>query len=136
MHEDKYHLKNMGIVYPNTHVSFSGIVYLNKTFEEDTGTTVYKLRKGWSSKHTESKQITTKHWLGEIVSDDDYNEAYKHQMDQYEETITIKSIYNRLVIFSSDTYHTTQTYGSMGERLSMYFYGQQKLSSQHPPLFR
>ena len=44
-----------------------------------------------------------------------------HTNDQFEETIKIKNLYNRLVLFNNNTLHAVQTYGTK-ERLTIPFF--------------
>ena len=54
--------------------------------------------------------------------------------NQFEETIKIKNIYNRLVLFNSDTLHAVQTYGTK-ERLTIPFFNNY-IQTKLPPLYR
>ena len=53
--EDKYDNKNRGWIHQDIDTWFGGIVYLTKNPEPDTGTSVYKVKKGFSFQLQEKK---------------------------------------------------------------------------------
>ena len=54
--------------------------------------------------------------------------------DQYEETVRINNVYNRLVIFNNLTHHGVQTFGTK-PRLTLNFFGTEQIGKL-PPLVR
>ena len=82
----------------------------------------------------QEEEIKNKHFLGNVVDDDIFNQFYDAYHNQFEETIRIKNIYNRLVLFNSGTLHAVQTYGTK-ERLTIPFFNT-NISNKLPPLYR
>ena len=69
-----------------------------------------------------------------MVDDNTFNQAYNTYHDQFEETIKIKNVYNRLVLFNNNTLHAVQTYGTK-ERLTIPFFNNY-IQTKLPPLYR
>ncbi len=110
--ENQYNKKNCGWVHSDEY-NFGGVIFLTKNQEEE---------------------IKNRHFLGGIVDDDIFNQFYNTYHNQFEETIKIKNIYNRLVLFNSGTLHAVQTYGTK-ERLTIPFFNS-NISNKLPPLYR
>ena len=125
--------KNCGWVHSDEY-NFGGVIFLTKNPDNDTGVTVYKSKNGHYSITSQEEQIKNKHFLGSAVDDDSFNQVYNTYHNQFEETIKIKNIYNRLVLFNSDTLHAVQTYGTK-ERLTIPFFNNY-IQTKLPPLYR
>ena len=123
MHEDKYHIKNRGWVHLDSNVQFGGIIYLDKDPEEDTGTSLYKL-KHTHFQHTDNEErIKRTFYGGEDVSDEEYEKYFMSTEKYYEETVRVKNVYNRLFLFNGQQLHGVQTFGSQGRtRLTIPFF--------------
>ena len=67
------------------------------------------------------------------VNIDDYNEAWDAMRAQYNKTVTVENIYNRFVLFSGQTFHGVETFGTK-PRLTINFFGRN--STLTPPLMR
>ena len=132
--DDKNSKKNRGWIHRDIDTWFGGIVYLKKDPEPNTGTSVYKVKKGYS--HQYAKEIEQKEALyrSEVVSDSDYTKAYDSMRDQFEETVTVTNVYNRFVMFNGNTHHGVQTFGST-PRLTLNFFGMAQ-TGKLPPLLR
>ena len=118
--KDKWDIKNRGWIHidPND-IIFAGIVYLNKNADKDTGTSIYKAKKGCFPLHTPS--IKKELYKGEDVNDDDYTQQYNEYTDQFEETVKVDNIYNRFLSFPSTALHGVRTCGTE-ERLTIPFF--------------
>ena len=132
--DDKNSKKNRGWIHRDIDTWFGGIVYLKKDPEPNTGTSVYKVKKGYS--HQYAKEIEQKEALyrSEVVSDSDYTKAYDSMRDQFEETVTVTNVYNRFVMFNGNTHHGVQTFGTT-PRLTLNFFGMAQ-TGKLPPLLR
>ena len=132
--DDKNSKKNRGWIHRDIDTWFGGIVYLKKDPEPNTGTSVYKVKKGYS--HQYAKEIEQKEALyrSEVVSDSDYTKAYDSMRDQFEETVTVANVYNRFVMFNGNTHHGVQTFGTT-PRLTLNFFGMAQ-TGKLPPLLR
>ena len=132
--DDKNSKKNRGWIHRDIDTWFGGIVYLKKDPEPNTGTSVYKVKQGYS--HQYAKEIEQKEALyrSEVVSDSDYTKAYDSMRDQFEETVTVANVYNRFVMFNGNTHHGVQTFGTT-PRLTLNFFGMAQ-TGKLPPLLR
>ena len=115
--KNQYDKKNCGWVHSDEY-NFGGVIFLTKNPDDDTGVNIYKSKNGHHSITSQEEQIKNTHFLGSIVDDDSFNQSYDTYHNQFEETIKIKNIYNRLVLFNNDTLHAVQTYGTK-ERLTI-----------------
>ena len=79
-------------------------------------------------------QIKQSHYLGEQISDEEYDQAFDAMMEQYTETVTIENVYNRFVLFNNHTHHGVYTFGTK-ERLTLNFFGM-AMTGKIPPLRR
>ena len=107
---------------------------MNKDTEPDTGTSVYKAKNGYSLQYKDELRIKERHYLGEGISDEDYEKGFDAAHDQYVETVKVENVYNRFVLFNSKTHHGVQTFGSKS-RLTMNFFGM-AMSGKVPPLLK
>ena len=120
-HEDKYHPLNRGWVHQDIDTHFGGIVYLNKDTEPDTGTSIYKAKKGFALQYKEEIQMKEAHYRGDDIDVDEYIKAFDAAHEQYVESVKVENVYNRFVMFSSKTHHGVQTFGTK-ERLTLNFF--------------
>tara|TARA_B100000003_G_C10816544_1_gene325023 strand:- start:40 stop:711 length:672 start_codon:yes stop_codon:yes gene_type:complete len=120
--EDQYNRKNRGWVHQDIDTWFGGIIYLTKNPEPDTGTSIYKTKKGWSLQYKEEIGMKEKLYLNEPIDEELYDEVYDRVHDQYVETVKVENVYNRLVMFDGLCHHGVQTFGTK-ERLTLNFFG-------------
>lgn len=132
--DDQWDKRNQGWIHQDLDTWFGGIVYLTKDPEPDTGTSVYKTKNGFSLQYVSELKMKEKWYLGEDVSDEDYDAAFNAMSEQYQETVTIENVYNRLVLFNNKTYHGVKTFGSK-PRLTLNFFGM-SMTGKIPPLQR
>ena len=120
--EDKYSKRNRGWIHQDHDCWFGGIVYLTKNPEPDTGTSIYKAKNGYSFQMAEEISMKEKIYRSEEVDDKEYDRAYDTMRDQYEETVSVANVYNRMLLFSGNTHHGVQTFGTT-PRLTLNFFG-------------
>ena len=72
-------------------------------------------------------------YRSEPVDDKEYNDAFDRCQNQYEETVNIKNVYNRFVLFPGNSHHGVQTYGTR-DRLTLNFFGMGQYGSLNPVL--
>jgi len=133
--EDQYDIRNQGWIHKDTPFYFGGIIFLNKEPDEDTGTSLYREKNGYSFQSKEYNSVKERFYLGQEVSDEEYAQAFHGINSQYEETVTVKNIYNRLLLFSSKDAHGVKTFGKSKKRLTISFFSQGSVSPP-PPLYR
>ena len=132
----QYSPKNRGWIHVDRGVTaFGGIIYLNKNPDKDTGTSIYRTKKGWASQPRECLTIKENHYKGEDVPDEEYEQYWHMVNSQYEETMVIKNVYNRMALFNCNTLHGVQTFGKTQDRLTISFFCRE-LRGVQPPFFR
>jgi len=117
--KSKCNLKNCGWVHDDYPTVFTGIIYLNKNPEKDTGTIIHSEKFGYSSPNTKNLESKRKNFLGEEVCDSQFEKDYCELNSQYEESIVVNNEYNRILMFSGNKHHSAQTYGFDQKRLTL-----------------
>lgn len=123
MHEDQFHIKNRGWIHKDHSRSIGGIIYLNKDPEEQTGTSLYKNKQLIFPHNKETDSCKKRWYTGKHVSDEEYSSLFYSNPTNFEETLNVKNVYNRLLMFGGNQYHGAQTYGSIDSiRLTLPFF--------------
>ena len=133
-HKDQYDRKNRGWVHQDIDTFFGGIVYLTKDPEPDTGTSIYSAKKGYALQFKDEIKMKEDLYVGKDIDDAQYYEAWDRAHEQYVETVSVKNVYNRFVMFNNKTHHGVQTFGTK-ERLTLNFFGM-AMSGKIPPMLR
>ena len=128
--EDKYSKKNRGWIHKDIDTWFGGIVYLQKDPEPDTGTSAYRVKRGFSHQFADEINIKEMQYRSENVDDAEYDKAYDAMRNQFEETVSIANVYNRFVLFNNVTHHGVQTFGTK-PRLTLNFLAWDKQENYH-----
>ena len=131
--ENQYDKKNCGWVHSDES-NFGGVIFLTKNPDKDTGLNIFNLKNGFYSITDDETKVKRKHFLGGSVDDTTYNQVYDSYHEQFEETVKIKNVFNRLVLFNRNTYHAVQTFGTK-ERLTISFFNY-GIRNKIPPLYR
>ena len=119
---NKWNPRNRGWIHRDAgNVIFGGIVYLTKNADKDTGTSIYKPKKGYAITLDEDNSMKESLYKEEDIDDEQYNKAYNEHTDQFEETIKVDNIYNRFFSFPNTTWHGVRTCGTE-ERLTIPFF--------------
>ena len=108
--EDQFKSINKGWVHRDN-VILGGLVYLTKNPQEHTGTSIYKPKKGYFNFHRDHLSYKEQHYVEQNVNENEYNKAYELSNEYYEETINVKNVYNRLLLFDGLSFHAAQTFG-------------------------
>tara|TARA_B100001175_G_scaffold231918_1_gene198469 strand:+ start:203 stop:862 length:660 start_codon:yes stop_codon:yes gene_type:complete len=132
--EDKWDKRNQGWIHQDINRWFGGIVYLTKDPEPDTGTSVYHVKKGYSYQTQQEMGMKEKLYKGEEIDIDEYNKAWDKMREQYVETVSVKNVYNRFVLFGGKSHHGVITFGTK-ERTTLNFFGS-AITGHLPPLLR
>jgi hypothetical protein len=92
----------------------TAIIYLNPTYNSNAGTSIYEKKNiGVRNIHSDKKRD---YMNGNIIKNKDYK---AENNEQFEEVISIKNKYNRMVLFDSHLYHAAQSFDSPEERLAI-----------------
>ena len=122
---NKWDRKNKGWVHADTGVLFGGIIYLNPHPDKDTGTSIYRPKKGYFEP-LEGEMYAKFGLYGneDYFDDDKYAEKHDVFHQHFEETVRVNNVYNRLLLFGSDTFHGVRTLASKTkeDRLTIPFF--------------
>ena len=132
LHTDQYHPKNCGWGRKDSSTLFAGLIYLNRVPEKDTGTDIYIEKDGFAWTEDEYTKIEHKHYSGEEVLDEDYITAYNGVNGQYEVSMAIENVFNRMIAYDSQVSHCARTFGKEQERLTLTFFFSDLMGSQPP----
>ena len=130
---DKWHKKNRGWIHKDGCL-FGGLIYLDKNPDKDAGTGIYKLKDGYHFQNEESLSYKVLLYSGKLVDDGQYYQAYDKIADQYEETLRVPNVYNRLVLIPGDQMHGMTTIGDK-ERNTIVFFCNEAIGV-YPPEYR
>ena len=92
-----------------------------------------KKNLGWVHKDT-NRFFGGVIYYGVSLSDEEYNQSFDKYHDQYQETVTVENVYNRLLLFGGDIYHAAKSFGT-SDRLTISFFSK-SLVGCYPPLIR
>ena len=117
---DKWDKKNCGWVHKDNCL-FGGIIYLDKDPDKDAGTSIYKSIDGFPVHTQESMYAKELLHIGKPIDDGQYCDAYDRVRNQYEETLRISNLYNRLVLIPGDQSHAMTTTGDKERNTIVFF---------------
>ena len=117
---DKWNKKNLGWIHKDRCV-FGGVIYLDKNPDKDAGTSIYKSKDGFDVQTQENIDAKELFYSGQLIDDGHYYNAYDRVRNQYEETLKIPNVYNRLVLIPNDQPHAMTTIGDK-ERNTLVFF--------------
>ena len=117
---DKWNKKNIGWIHKDGCV-FGGVIYLDKNPDKDAGTSIYKSKDGFDVQTQENIDAKELFYSGQLIDDGHYYNAYDRVRNQYEETLKIPNVYNRLVLIPNDQPHAMTTIGDK-ERNTLVFF--------------
>ena len=117
---DKWDKKNRGWVHTDGCL-FGGVIYLDKNPDKDAGTSIYKSKDGFDVQTQENIDAKELFYSGQLIDDGHYYNAYDRVRNQYEETLKIPNVYNRLVLIPNDQPHAMTTIGDK-ERNTLVFF--------------
>lgn len=109
---NQYHSKNRGWLHHDS-VIFGGVVYLTKNPEPNTGTSIYKPKKGYCKHEKLWIETKTSDYKNKLkISDEEYENIMNHQYSLFDETVTVENVYNRCVLFGGNVIHGAKTFGT------------------------
>ena len=128
---NQYDSKNRGWLHHDA-VIFGGVVYLTKDPEPDTGTSIYKPKKGHHQHKSIWIQTKSDDYMNKSnIGEDEYKEIMDDQYSLFDETVTVENVYNRCVLFGGNVVHGAKTFGTrkgMDARLTQSFFCHQLIS--------
>jgi hypothetical protein len=126
---------NTGWVHQDLKVPLAGLVYLNKNSNPDAGTSIYRQVKERTIRDLSDTRDLL--YANEPVDVDYYLDVKEKFHEQFEKTIDVKNVYNRLICYSGMEFHKESNF-IVGEepRLTLVFFIYKLRSSCKPPLPR
>jgi len=112
---------NVGWIHQDIECIFSGVIYLNPNPQENTGTNIYNI----IDKNIPLNQSQKfKLYKGEEpVNESEYTQQILENNSNFEETISINNVYNRMILFEGGVHHGVQSlYSSSEPRLTQVFF--------------
>ena len=109
--EDQFSYKNQGWIHIDSPHPLVGILYLDENPLPSTGTSFFKQKHGFC--HVTNESVTAKetYYLGKEISEEDHLDGFNLINGQYEETMSVENVFNRLVLFSGNQLHGAKTFG-------------------------
>ena len=117
---DKWDKKNLGWVHKDACL-FGGVIYMDKNPDKDAGTGIYKPINGVDVQTKESMDAKELFYSGKPIDDKHYYDSYDSVRNQYEETLRIPNVYNRLVLIPGDQMHMMTTIGEKERNHIVFF---------------
>ena len=123
---------NVGWIHQDIECICSGVVYLNPNSQENTGTNIYSLiDENVSLDQSEKFKL----YKGkEPVNEVEYARQLLKNNNKFKETINIKNVYNRMILFEGGVYHGVPSfYSSSSEpRLTQVFFVYKTEGGRYP----
>ena len=137
--EDKWNVKNKGWIHQDKSALFGGVLYLTKDPDPDAGTSMYSKKSEYSLFSKQDDLLKAKEKLygheKKEIDEDSFEKIYSVYHDRFEETLRVKNVYNRLLLFDGQQYHGVRTYGDR-ERLTIAFFAETIAEAGAYPLRR
>lgn len=117
----------------NRQTVMSGIIYLTPDTPLNSGTSLYRLKKGVLAADITLDRLKQMQYNGDLTKEavEDARQIYNNQ---FEETVKVSSVYNRLIAFEANQLHAAQTFFGEGDqsRLTLVFFVNKFLSGRSP----
>ena len=118
--DDKWNKKNLGWIHTDKCL-FGGVIYLDKNPDKDAGTSIYKLKYGYGLQTEQSRLVKEDYFAGKQIDDKEYNMSFDIVRNQYEETLRVPNLYNRLLLIPGDQAHGVTTFGDKERNTIVFF---------------
>jgi hypothetical protein len=120
-------IKNMGWVHTDSPYVISGIIYLNKNPGKNTGTSLYRKKDDSDFDKEYEKSSYAKRDLYSTdkrdISEEEYKNCLEKNNSMFEETLKVENVYNRMIAFDSDVWHSINSMAVDDEfRLTQVFF--------------
>jgi hypothetical protein len=139
--ENKMDCRNQGWIHNDGDETFlAGILYLNPNAELYTGTSMCKPvnEQNFDGDVLKNYSETKVTYYKNNIEPDNYEKVIQENNSLFVDTINVSNIYNRLIMFDSDSYHRANNFHSYDKepRLTCCFFVNNLLSSCLFPLER
>ena len=129
---------NNGWIHTDEPKPLAGVLYLTPEADINSGTCIFKIKnreleQSLSASNQESKFDLYK----KNIKSEGYKRNINNFNDNFVETITVKNLYNRLIAFDGNNWHSAQNLHS-GDlpRLTLVFFVESLKSTSEPPITR
>ena len=109
--EEQFECKNKGWIHIDGEHPLVGILYLDEDPLPNTGTSFYREKKGFAYVTKEAIEFKEAFYLKKELDMKEHDEAFNSINDQYEETMSVENVFNRLILFRGNQLHGAQTFG-------------------------
>lgn len=136
---DPNSLKNRGWIHRDSEYLFGGLVYLDPNPAPNSGTILYQKKKNESWIGSAQQKSFLYNGVVSEFDEEKYNEEWNYNNDQFTESIRVENKYNRMILFSSKTWHAADNYWRPDDddfRLFQPFFFGQVNCHARPPLYR
>jgi len=137
--KEKNHILNKGLIHQDESNTLAGVIYLTKKPDLDSGTSLYQeIKKDLKAEeYGERKKLLYKIDQKKLSQKNmkDYEKLIMECNQSFEEVINVKNVYNRLILYPGNYFHTGNYFTSK-ERLTLVFF-MKILNTQSPlPIIR
>ena len=99
--KDSY--KNKGWIHQDgDNYDLAGLIYLTKGADLNSGTSLFKIKDSKKSiedlDSRERQNLKNKLYIGKTISEKDYKVKMKKHEDNFDETVTFKNVFNRMIM--------------------------------------
>lgn len=133
---DKNSPLNKSWVHMDQDALLAGVVYLSPNAYLDSGTSVYRAVQEITYEDTLNEERRQFHLTGTEYNG--YVDSLNSHNSKFEETISVKNVYNRLLTYDASTWHCANNYWNNNEpRLTqLFFVYRLDVCNSKPPLIR
>ena len=116
--------QNKGWIHIDEDKCFAGVIYLTPDINLETGTSIYKLKDTHQNYNVnEGQEEKFNLYKDGIYNKKEYDKQILDLHDKFELVTDVKNVYNRLILYDSNQYHSGSSYYSEGkDRLSLVFF--------------
>lgn len=136
----KYDERNCGMIHVDSPCDMGGVIYLDRDPDPDAGTSTYTTKTQGAHISKEANRIWWDLYEGKDIDVEKYKKEYHNYTDQFEEAVTVKNRYNRLILFDGTTWHRCPTHGDRTRHTIVFFFGDASIGPDRennaPPLHR
>jgi hypothetical protein len=112
----------------------TGLIYLSPNSNLSSGTSIYQEKKTVLTQRQSFEHLGVKEQFYQSKTSFEEMEKYRQiHNSQYEETVRVSNVYNRLVSFDSHLHHAAQDFfGSEEQRLTLVFFVEELYANNTP----
>jgi len=101
--EDPESWLNKNFIHTDGNSVIAGIVYLNPTANINSGTNMYRPIKNLG--HIDTDSLIRKRLYNNEPVEQEFIEKIKHHTSNFQETLSVKNVYNRVVAYDANVFH-------------------------------